>query len=621
MSNSTREQRQLVFQRLIGKSVAGKYTITGLLGFGGMGAVYEAVQMPMERKVALKLIPTFDPTATTRFEREATTVSKLSHPNTVTVFDFGQTEDGHLYLSMEHLVGHTLTDLIKSEGPLSAQRVVHIATQICRALGEAHRVGIIHRDIKPDNIFLIQVDKDPDYVKVLDFGIAKAIHGEESADLTADGRIIGTPRYMSPEQILASPIDHRVDIYSLGCILFEMVCGNPPFTGNNTAALMMSHAQQRPPTFSERLTPQQLQNLPAGLEAVVQRTLAKNPNARPQTTDELLKELEQALRINQAYSTSQHQPYGTGQHVPMPHHSGPQHTGPHTGQHHYTGQNTGQQQFAAEPFVQTGSFEHNTGDFSHSTGNFQQHFGPNATQTGTQNTFAPPAPEQNKSKSKTPIIIGVVVVLLFIGLGVAYNSMINKKDPQQPTQPKTDVAKNTTPKTTPKTTDTKTKDVAPVDKVAKQLKFRVRTSPSEADIFDGSTFVGSTPYTLTLKSDGGKKTYTIRLKKYKEAKFTVDPSKPEDNFFDIDLVPNSSKRKTARVKIRRSKRTDTKEPEKTTQNTGSKTKSKGGEKADTKPQDEPKTTPKTNNKDKKDKKSPVIERLDDDEKNQGIDRL
>lgn len=242
-------------------------------------------------------------------------------------------------------------------------------------------------------------------------------------------------------------------------------------------------------------------------------------------------------------------------------------------------------------------------------------FNPTNTQTGHQ--FAPP-PQQPKKSNKIPIIIGVVVLLVFAGLGLAYNIKINKPQQATPNQPlaKTTptpnvTSKQDTPKTDPETT--------PTPKPTKTLKFRVRTTPSEADIFDGSQFIATTPHTLTLTADGAKKVYTIRLKKYKDADITVDPKKPEDNFFDIDLVPANSKRKQARVKIRRTKqnkatsKSSTKSTEKSTAK-GGKTATKGDKPAttDTTPKEKPTTKPKD---------KPVIERLDDNENNKGIDRL
>lgn len=309
--NSPRDHRKQLYERLVGQTIAGRFEITRLMGFGGMGAVYEAIQNNMNRRIALKFIPSHNPVTAARFEREALTVSQLRHPNTVTVFDYGQTEDGFLFLTMELLNGHTLSDLIK-QGPIEPARAVHIASQICRSLSEAHRHGIVHRDIKPDNIFLIEVDGDKDFVKVLDFGIAKVVSGEDDVQLTGDGRIIGTPRYMSPEQIMSSEIDPRSDIYSLGCIIFEMLCGAPPFQQPTTTALMISHTQDPPPAFAERLADSSLDRIPLGLEHVVRRSLAKNVEDRPQTTDQLREELEQALQRRQDILATEAAPNWTG---------------------------------------------------------------------------------------------------------------------------------------------------------------------------------------------------------------------------------------------------------------------------------------------------------------------
>lgn len=305
--SSAREQRQTLYEKMVGSSIAGqRFVITRLLGFGGMGAVYEATQTAMNRSVALKLIPTHDETAVKRFEREALTISQLRHPNTITVFDYGQAENGFLFLAMELLDGQTLSDVIKAEGPLHPRRAVHIASQICKSLNEAHKAGIVHRDIKPDNIILIRVDSDPDVVKVLDFGIAKAVMGEDDVNLTGDGRIIGTPRYMSPEQILGESVDHRSDVYSLGCILFEMLCGAPPFQQSTTTALMLAHAQETPPSFAQRLASNNLERVPHYLEDVVRKALEKAAVARPQSVEALRLELEDAMNSVPVGMSQQH---------------------------------------------------------------------------------------------------------------------------------------------------------------------------------------------------------------------------------------------------------------------------------------------------------------------------
>jgi serine/threonine-protein kinase len=295
MTTASQTYKKREYERLLGKEINGRYDLESLLGFGGMGAVYQALQRNMERRVALKLIPQGDPKTAARFKREALTISKLQHPNTVTVFDYGQTDDGMLFLAMEMLSGRTLGDVIKNEAPLDPKRAVHIASQVCRSLTEAHAAGIVHRDIKPENIFLIEVDDDSDFVKVLDFGIAKSLQAEDEVTLTGEGRIIGTPRYMSPEQILAEPVDRRSDIYSLACIVFEMLCGTPPFDDASTTKLMISHAKEPPPPLAERLTEGALSRIPGQLEEVVRRALSKSPTERQSQIETLRQELEHAV--------------------------------------------------------------------------------------------------------------------------------------------------------------------------------------------------------------------------------------------------------------------------------------------------------------------------------------
>lgn len=285
--------RTKTFQEMVGTTILDRYRLDSLLGFGGMGAVFKGEQMAVHRNVAIKILPRLDPLTAARFHREAKTASKLSHPNTITVFDFGTTESGFLYLVMEYLEGRTLGDVIKEVGALHPLRAAHITNQICRSLSEAHGSGIVHRDIKPDNIFLIHRNDDPDYVKVLDFGIAKVMAGEDSEeDLTQQGRIVGTPRYMAPEQVLGLPVDHRADIYSLGCILYQMLTGHPPFDDSSTAMLMMKHAHEQPAEFMYRMAQEHAANMPVGLEAVVFKAMAKRPEARQQNIDMLRTEME-----------------------------------------------------------------------------------------------------------------------------------------------------------------------------------------------------------------------------------------------------------------------------------------------------------------------------------------
>lgn len=269
----------------IGKIFEGRYRIEALIGKGGMGCVYRAVQTAMDKVVAIKLIQgerASDPNTIKRFHREAKAASLLSHPHTIKVFDFGQTEDGDLYMVMEYLEGKSLTKLLQMEGRLSVFRALKIAGDVAQSLAEAHALGIAHRDLKPDNIMLLEVFGDRDFVKVLDFGVAKILRGDSSDefDVTQDGAMVGTPHYMAPEQARCEKhITPAVDIYALGVILYQMLAGIRPFDGPSTVSVLMSHVNEPVPELPL--------DCPASpnLRQLVRRMLSKNPKDRPSATE------------------------------------------------------------------------------------------------------------------------------------------------------------------------------------------------------------------------------------------------------------------------------------------------------------------------------------------------
>jgi len=264
-----------------------------------MGRVYVADQTAMKRRVAVKVILLETvPDANARldllrrFQREAMAASRLQHPNTVRVFDYGASDDGLLFLAMELLVGPSLAKVLRRDGRLSPQRTVRIGVQICKSLAEAHGQGIVHRDLKPENIILTDVAGEPDFVKVLDFGIAKfAMPGAES-NLTRSGTVLGTPNYMAPEQALGQPVGPAADLYSLGVILYHCLTGKQPFSGDTPLAIMMKHAHEPPPPLS-RDGP--LPDVPPALERVVMMLLAKRPEDRPGPALEVARLLEEGL--------------------------------------------------------------------------------------------------------------------------------------------------------------------------------------------------------------------------------------------------------------------------------------------------------------------------------------
>ncbi len=278
---------------LLGHTLDDKYRLEAQLGVGGMGTVYRARHLLIDRPVAVKVLnPRFveDEAARTRFQREARAAGRLQHTNAVTVTDYGQTQDGYVYIVMELLEGRTLRDILAKEAPLDAARSVSIMLQVSAAVAAAHDAGIIHRDLKPANIFIVQRAEVPSVVKVLDFGIAKlaaeSLEEDDIKALTQVGAMIGTPRYMSPEQCDGAELTPAADVYSLGVILYEMLTGAVPFSGSTPLAIAMKHTSELPRRPREFVA-----SIPPALEEVVLHALEKSPQNRPANAAEFRREL------------------------------------------------------------------------------------------------------------------------------------------------------------------------------------------------------------------------------------------------------------------------------------------------------------------------------------------
>ena len=270
----------------IGDIVGGKYRLVKLLGEGGMGAVYEAVQEPLNRRCALKVLHkalASDATLVARFKREAEVAASLGHPNIVQVTDFGF-DDGKAFLVMDYLTGEPLASAME-RGPMAPERIRFIAAQVLSALDAAHARDIVHRDLKPDNIFLTSVSGVRDMVKLLDFGIARMTDVDQK--MTTTGQVLGTPAYMSPEQARGRAVDHRTDLYSLGVLMYEALSGRMPVSGSNYHELMFNIVGETPTPLAE-LCPQ----LDPGLVAVVERAMAKEVENRFQSAKEMRAAIE-----------------------------------------------------------------------------------------------------------------------------------------------------------------------------------------------------------------------------------------------------------------------------------------------------------------------------------------
>jgi serine/threonine-protein kinase len=267
----------------------GRYRLKKRIAAGGMGDVWCAYHPGLKRDVAVKILrPDHlerSGSALARFEREVRATAELMHPNTVRVFDYGTTEDGLWYYVMELLEGETLAQHVARLGPLSPARALHIVGQAARALAEAHEHGIVHRDVKPENLFLTSLGGEHDFVKVLDFGIAKVDdrEGAEAMGMTDTGCVLGTPAYISPEVGMGHEADARSDVYGLGAVLYFLLCGRPPFEAESAGALIFAHVHERVASPSRMLGRQ----LPQDVEAVVLKALEKDPSQRYATASEL----------------------------------------------------------------------------------------------------------------------------------------------------------------------------------------------------------------------------------------------------------------------------------------------------------------------------------------------
>jgi serine/threonine protein kinase len=266
----------------------GQYTLEKKIGEGGMGSVYKAHHALLQRPTAVKLLDRFKagPEGISRFEREVQLTSQLSHPNTIAIYDFGSTPDGTFYYAMEFLEGITLEDLVIEAGPLPEGRAIAILQQVCGSLAEAHNRGLIHRDIKPANIMVTYRAGIPDFVKVLDFGLARAVRPD--VKLTESRVAVGTPQYMAPETIeRPETADRRADIYAVGAVGYFLITGEPVFTGESTMAVCMAHIQKQPVPPSTRTG----RGIESELEALLMGCLSKKPDHRPGTVMALSEEL------------------------------------------------------------------------------------------------------------------------------------------------------------------------------------------------------------------------------------------------------------------------------------------------------------------------------------------
>jgi eukaryotic-like serine/threonine-protein kinase len=513
---------------LIGRTINGRFKILGVIARGGMGKVYKAEQSPLGRICALKVLsPKYegdrDPEFHKRFFLEASTAAKLTHPNTVTIFDYGQDGDELYYIAMEYIEGRTLHRVLREEHTIEEERVIHVASQICRSLREAHNLGVVHRDLKPGNILLSDRSDERDIVKVLDFGLVKDVTGE-AEDLTQAGLFMGSPKYMAPEQILGEEITARTDIYSLGVMMYEMITGKVPFDRGASVGTLMAHVNDPPPPI--RTINPKAQSSPA-MEAIVYRCLEKQPDKRYVSMKDLLNALKRVGTNGSALTdTHESMPMARADMTSSPPSGRPTDTNPTAPAIQLPGtgpESSKRMQMQQQPVFASPSISEMLSP------------GPAPTDTGA----IPPQPQKSRAyiwglAAAVAVGIGAVVMLtsskprpIENADGPSPSASASPRVAAQPTAPST-AAEPATPAPSVASPST------PALRVIK-----VESEPSGGSVTDNGTEVCSaTPCEITWKGDAVKAEHKLVINKkgYKNYKVTVGAG-DEKVSAKLDVIP------------------------------------------------------------------------------------
>ncbi|WP_426751821.1 protein kinase domain-containing protein [Myxococcus sp. Y35] len=500
--------------QLLGQVLDGRYKIESVLGQGGMGMVFRATQTSVQRPVAVKTLnPSLAaaPQFFERFRREAELASRLRHPNVITIFDFGRSPDGTCYYVMELLEGESLKEMVKRQGPMSLRRALSLVEQACQGLAHAHAEGCVHRDLKPHNIMVQQLSGQ-DFVKVLDFGLVKAMESEEEEQLTSTGQVLGTPQYMPPEQAGGESVDQRSDLYSMAGVLYFCLTGSSPFGANTVRKALTASLTQAVPSVN---TKRQGAPVPAALDAFFKKALAPEKEDRYQNAQEFIDAMLDTV-ADLSNEELDAMPSGGA--------SGGNERG--SGSRSRPGSRSSRQgsqsgirssRVGASPTLGRGSTPSNVvvarpqgGSGATSASRVRAA----APRGATPPPPAPPPEPEGMSTAKKAALVAVPLVLLGIGAAVVLGN-------QGSAPPATPVVVNVPKDSAPPTTQVAAGNTASAPTESALITVSLDSTPTGASIYEGEEMVGSTPTKLQLRRDKVH-TFTFRSPGHQDKELTLN---------------------------------------------------------------------------------------------------
>ena len=484
---------------LLGQLVDGRYQVESVLGQGGMGVVFRAVQTSVQRPVAMKTLHpqlAMAPTFFERFKREAEIASRLHHPNIITIFDFGRTADGTCYYVMEMLEGVSLRQRVKHDGPMTLRQAAAVIEQATLGVGHAHKQNVIHRDLKPHNVMLSLIDGN-EYVKVLDFGLVKAMEQDDEEQLTSTGQVLGTPQYMPPEQAGGERVDHRSDLYSLTGVFYYCLTGHSPFGANTVRKALQASLTQKPPTI---VTYRKGAPVPDAIDRFCQKGLEAEPDARYQSAEEFIESLHAALS-------------GTPDSVldAVPQHIAE--AGKESGSGSSSASRRGSSKTGSRASVKAVSSVNKpkTGQSS-------------KVEVAPEPAPAPPAP-------RSPLPLGAIVAVAALLIAVIVGAFVIKSRQVATEEP---VAERP-PTNRPTPTPTPPPDKAPAAVDAPVIRVALKTIPDGAEVLEGDVTLGTTP--LSLPWDRAqKRTLVFRLAGHKDLEKSLKPDADQEFEFPLEAL-------------------------------------------------------------------------------------